>query len=490
VRFHTERPYSGAIENPKAKSELKDQQTDKKGVDIGELKDRLPSVDEIMAKEPLATVEKTSAFQKQIQTQHNELQQNVAALPDEKSIKQYEQRLKETTGGNIQSVDELQRRQKELEKLKDEIRADRDTLVNTRNQIRSAKEQANSQYKALLQAPSEDWNRLKTRYGLDSTGAGNITRLLFGDTAATWLQRLLSWTGQINRVLPDKSGTKTPVALKPERGEGRYIRFPSANPLPNFLIRKALLTLDLKAGNIELSVTDATHQPHILGRPMRLHASGKNLENAEQIQLDGIIDHVNPENAKDSLRWSVTGWNLSNVPISKEATLPLTLTNASSNLTGKVELKGQNLTADIKTAFRNTQWSSPAQDGWAGRVNKTLTSIKQFNLEVKIQGNLDSPQMSLRSDLDEQLKQAVAGELKNTQVELEQKLKTRLNAEVEKAAGPYKDQLVYLNNTEVTVEQRINQLDEMLKAELKSAVDSKKQEASDKLKDQLKGLKF
>jgi hypothetical protein len=61
---------------------------------------------------------------------------------------------------------------------------------------------------------------------------------------------------------------------------------------------------------------------------------------------------------------------------------------------------------------------------------------------------------------------------------------------VEKAAGPYKDQLVYLNNTEVTVEQRINQLDEMLKAELKSAVDSKKQEASDKLKDQLKGLKF
>ena len=76
------------------------------------------------------------------------------------------------------------------------------------------------------------------------------------------------------------------------------------------------------------------------------------------------------------------------------------------------------------------------------------------------------------------------------QAELEQKLKTRLNEEVAKAAGPHQDQLAFLTKTEGTVEQRINQLDEMLKAELKSAVDTKKQEAKDKLKDQLKGLKF
>jgi uncharacterized protein (TIGR03545 family) len=493
VRFHTERTRSGAIEKPKTKSEQseqKGQQADKPGINIGAIKDKLPSVDEIMAKEPLATLEKTNAFQTQIQTQRDELQQKVTSLPDEKTIKRYEQRLKETTGGNIQSVDELQRRQKELEKLKDEIRADRDALVSARNQIRSAKDQVNSQYKGLQQAPSQDWNHLKNRYGLNITGAGNVTQLLFGDSAATWLRRLLSWAGQINRILPGNGGEKPPEALKPARGEGRYVRFPASNPLPSFLVRKALLTLELKAGNLELSITDATHQPHILGRPMRLHASGKNLENADQIKFDGVIDHVKPANAIDSLQWSVSGWKLSNVAISKESNLPLTLTKARGNLSGNLELAGQNLSAGIDAAFKDTQWSSPSQEGWTGRVSKTITSVKQFNLDAKIQGNLSSPQMSLRSDLDEQLKQAVAGQLKTAQTELEQKLKARLNAEVEKTAGPYKDQLAYLTDTEGTVEQRIDQLDEMLKAELKSAVDSKKQEATDKLKDQLKGLKF
>jgi uncharacterized protein (TIGR03545 family) len=223
---------------------------------------------------------------------------------------------------------------------------------------------------------------------------------------------------------------------------------------------------------------------------MRLHASGKNLKNAEQILVDGVINHVNPEKSKDSVQWSVSGWQLENVSISKDADLPLTLTKANTNLSGKVELAGQNMIANIDAAFKNTQWSSPAQEGWAGRVTKTLASIQQFNLDGEIQGDLNAPKMSLRSDLDEQLKQAVAGQLKTAQAELEQKFKTRLNAELGKAAGPHQDQLAFLTETEGTVEQRINQLDEMLKAELKSAVDTKKQEAKDKVKDKLKGLKF
>jgi len=494
VRFHTERTKSGAIDKPSVKTPAEDKQPEKKGIDVDAMKEKLPTVDEIMAKEPLTTVEQTKAIQERIKSQRSELEQNVASIPDEDKIKQYEKRLKETTSGDIQSLDELQRREKELENLKDKIRADRDTLVKVRDQASGAKNEINNQYSALKQAPGEDWDRLKSKYGLTTTGAGNITRLLFGDAAATWLQRLLSWSNQIRRLLPsdtdsDKGG-KAPEPKKPERGAGRFVHFPTANPLPDFLVRKALLTMELKAGNIKLSLTDATHQPHILGRPMRLHASGKNLENVEQILLDGVIDHINPQSAKDSLQWSVSGWQLADVSISKDATLPLTLAKARTNLSGKVELNGENLAANIDAAFKNAQWSSPAQEGWAGRVIKTLTGIQQFNLDGKIQGDLNSPQLSLRSDLDEQLKQAAAGQLKTAQAELEQKFKARLNEEAAKAAGPHQEQLAFLTKTEGTVEQRINQLDEMLKAELKSAADTKKREVTDKVKDQLKGLKF
>lgn len=508
VRFHTKRTKSGAIEKRPAKKapESKPSAADsaKQQTDIGTIKDKFPSVEEIMAKEPLATVKNIKALETQIDTQRKELEQNLAALPDEKKINQYQLRLKETTGGKIESLDDLHDRENKLEKLKDEIRADRDSLVKVRDQIKGAKDSVRNQYNTLKQSPTEDWNRLKARYGFDITGAGNITRLFFGDKAAIWLQRLLSWAIQIHRLLPEKHGEKTPEVIKPARGEGRFIRFSSADPRPDFLVHKALLTLELGAGNenidgnttgieatqIELSVTDATHQPQILGRPMRLHASGKNLENAQHIQIDGVINHVNPENAKDSLQWSLSGWQLADVSLSKESTLPLTLTKARGNLSGTVQLTGRNLAADINASFHNTQWSSTAQENWQGRLFETITTVTQFDVDGQIQGDIDSPKMSIRSNLDEQLKNAITGQLRKAQAELEQKVKSRLNTEIETTAGPYKDHLAFLNNSQDSVDERINQLDEMLKAKLKSAVESQKQKATDQLKGKLKGLKF
>ena len=489
VRLNTERKTSGAVKMTTTKTKSQQPDAEKSTLDLSAEKDKLPSVDEILAKESLSTLEKTRAFEERIKSERTEFEKNLASLPDEEKLKQHEKRIKELTQSDIKSVEELNQRKQDLEKLKDDIRADRDALRKVRDQLKNAKGGLNQQYDALKKAPTEDWNRLKSRYGLNAIGASNVTGLLFGDNAQVWLNRILAWSEQAQRLLP--SGSKdTPQPVQPQRGSGRFINFATTNPLPDFLIRKTKLGLEITAGNIDLEIKDATHQPDILGRPMRLHAAGNQLQNAKDIKIDGVIDHVKPGATKDTITWSLNSFKMADVSISQSSSLPLTLTSALADIKGDIEIKGQALAANVDAKFNKANWSSTATEGWTGRVAKSLTSIHQFNLEGELQGNLSSPQISLRSDLDKQLKQAVAGQLKSAQSELETKFKTRLNDEIASMAGPYKDQLAFLTDKEGSIDQRVSNLDKLLKAELQSAVDSKKQEAEDKLKEKLKGIKF
>jgi uncharacterized protein (TIGR03545 family) len=488
LRFDTQRPYSGALRKPVATPKPTTKETTG-GFDFGAIKQKLPTVDDIVAREKLSSVELTKAFQANIKTQRSELKKSIAALPDEAVLKQQEQRIKELTSGQAQSLAELQKREKELEKLKDQIRAERDKIKAVRDQIHIAKQELTRQYQALQQAPAQDWERISSRYGLSAGGAGNIARLLFGDAAKTWFQRLSSWGAQVKRILPSGSD-KTPEPVQPSRGEGRLVHFPTNNPLPDFLIRHAALSLNLKAGDVALDVEDITHQPQILGRPMRIQGAGDNLRGLQSIKINGVIDHVNPAKIKDLLSWSFRGWQLSDIDVSKNPQLPLTIASTSADLTGKVVYGGKDFISDVDAKFQNTQWNTGVTEGWAGRVASMLKNIHQFTVDGKIQGDFKSPNITLRSDLDEQLKQAVSGQLKAAQKELQQKLQTRLNSEIEKAAGPYNEQLSFLTKAEDTAEQRIKQLDQSLKAELKSAIDQKKQQTTDKLKNKLKGLKF
>jgi len=489
MRFDTKRSHSGAISKPVAPPKPAEAEPGE-AASTTAIKDKLPSVDEIMGREKLSTVELTKTFQERVKNQRSEFEKNIAALPDEAAIKKHEKRIKELTGGQIKSLEELKTREKELEKVKDQIRADRDRIKAVRDQLHNAKNELNQQYQALQKAPAQDWERIKSQYGLDAGGVGNIARLLFGDAAKSWYQRLRSWANQAQRMLPSGS-EKTPEPVQPPRSKGRLIHFATTNPLPDFLIRHAALSMELQVGNILVDVKDITHQPQILGRPIRILAAADKLPKLQSIKIDGVIDHVHPDNIKDNLTWSFSGWQLSDIVVSKESTLPLNITSARADVSGKINYSGGNsLSTDVNAAFKNTQWNSSATEGWAGRVANTLKSINQFKVTGKIQGNLESPQITLRSDLDEQLKQAIAGQLKAAQNELQQKFVARLNSETEKAAGPYKDQVAFLTKSEETADQRINQLDEMLKAQLKSATEQQKQQATDKLKDKMKGLKF
>lgn len=490
VRFNSPRKTSGEI-TKKAATDGNDKDSDSMlPFELNAVKDKLPSVDDILAKEPLTTLNKATELRTTAKQKQDAINASVAELPTAEKLKDYEARIKQITSEKIESIDELQKRKQELDALKSDIRNDKQAIEKTRDELRDAKTNLGALYTELKNAPKEDIARILQRYGLDASGAANITQLIFGDKAKEWLSTAQTWYARLADFMPEGGGDAAPKKTAPPRGTGRFVHFPTQNPTPDFLVRKARLGIELPLGNFDVQIADATHQPNILGRPMTLLANAEKLSNANSINIDGVFDHVKPNDPSDNLKWRIDGWKLADVALSKSSALPLQLQRASVNVNGNLALKGPSLDGDVVAKFANAQWQSEAKDGWASQVAKTLATIDNFALNGKVQGKLSAPSISVSSDLDKQIKNAAVSQLKSKQGEFEQKLNARLAQEVEQSAGPYKDQLAALTQTEGSLDERINQIEAMLKTEMQSAVDSKKQEAEQKLKDKLKGLKF
>ena len=482
LRFNTPRKTSGAL--PKRAAAEKST-AGKPGIDLQAARDKLPSVDDILAREPLTTLSKAKALKQSTAEHKQAVAEAVAALPDQAQLKAYEQRINALTSGKIASVDDLQKRQAELKQLKADMANDKQAIEQARLTIRDARQSLTRQYDELKQAPAADLAMIRSRYGLDAGGAGNLSALLFGDTAKEWLELLRTWYGRLQGFLPESE--ETPPAVKPARGEGRFIHFAAAEPLPDFLIRHAGITAQLPIGDIGITLSDITHQPQLLGRPMRLHATGEKLKGAQSLSVDGVFDHVRPQAASDRLDWTLKGWQLADVELSGSDSLALALQQARVNLAGDATLRQGKLAANVDAAFSAAKWRSNAKQGWAEEVGKTIAAIDQFSVVGKLAGDIQAPDISLKSDLDRRIKQAATARLESKQTELEDKLRARLDSEIASVAGPYKEQLALLTQSEGSLDQRVKQLEKMLKTELQSAVDTQKEKAQQRLEDKLKG---
>lgn len=494
LQFNTARKTSGAIERPAQFDDAVSTSASPASdfsAELAAFQDKLPSVEEVLGNEKLVTVERATALKTRVEKDQAELEQALAAVPDEQKLKQYADQIAKLTQGEIKSLEDLQARKAELDRIKADIKRDKEALLALRDKLKSAKEGLSADFAALKDAPQADLAQLKSRYSLGGEGTSGLARLLFGDTVTYWLRLLQSWYQRLSPWLPEASNEQVSAAeVEPERGSGRLIHFPTVHPLPDFLIKLASIDGKFEQGNVHFAARDITHQPHILGRPIQIDAAGMDLANIKRIAVTGTLDHTHPEKPNDTLNWTVQQWRLADVALSQSATLPLSLARAVTDVTVTTTLLAGELEAEGGATFREATLSSTASDGLAGHLAKALSGIHDFDLGASLSGPFTAPNISLRSNLDTKLKNIVSGKVKEKQAELEQKLAARLNAQVDGIAGPYNERIKILTQNEGSLDQRLAKLEEMAKTELKSVTDAKRDEVKGTLKEKLKGIKF
>lgn len=443
----------------------------------------LPPVSEVLGREELLVSSRAAALQSGYAEEQAKVDAAIAALPDAAQRQQFQERYNRATAAKPKTLEEFNRQKQELEQLQKELKGVKDNLEQGRKQVALSKQRLQEQWAALKAAPGEDLRRLSAKYSLSAEGGLNISRLLFGEKVGGWATTALQW---YRRIEPFIASGDEVEEQKVQRAEGRYIRFPSKDPLPDFLLRKAQLQATLPFGEVEGVLRDVTHQPAIIGRPATLHAAASQLSGAKAFKLDASFNHVNTASAKDEVTFSLQGLKLEPIALSSRPEFPLTLAQAASDISGKVTLQQGQLDARFDGAFSNARFEGKGGEGLAGEIATALATIDRFNIQGSASGELGAPQVSLSSDLDKRLSEQLNQRLKAKQAEFEQELRAQLQQRIAGPQGEYQEKLAALQNLEAELDQRLAENKKMLEAK----VESFKGGASKQLDDKLKGLKF
>ncbi|MCD8523978.1 MAG: TIGR03545 family protein [Saccharospirillaceae bacterium] len=478
LQFNTARSTSGALEKAAEQEEAVAEPRAEKDQSSSVLNSvELPSVDDILAREPLRTEQAGNAFQQSYSNHKKAVDDALGKVPDDQALKAYEQELKALTSGSFQSLDDFKARKKKLDELKARFKQDKAAITTAKNALADARNDISDNLKALKAAPGEDLENIRNKYQLSAGGAANMSALLFGEQAGEWSEKALYWYEKVKPYLAkDEAGTATEEDSPKAPRDGRFVHFPSDNPWPGFLLRNAQLTASTASGNMLINAQDITSEPAVLGRPMRIHINGSGLKQVEDLSADIVLDHRKTPGT-DTLTLNIKDWQLRDMNLGVAGA---SLASSLVQVQALAVVSQGKLNAQGDAQFVRTQFSSQGKTTVARELGLALAKVQQFDVNAKASGNITAPEFSLGSDLDKQLNAAFGARLSEKQAQLEAKLQTKLEQKLQSYIGDYAGKLGEFNQLEGSLERRLNKVSELAGQNLEDYQAQKEREAREK----------
>jgi len=495
LKFDTPRQHPGALKSASAEPGEKSRPSarEKAAQALAGAGVELPSITEVLKKEPLLVTQRSDELKSTYADEKAKLEALQASIPDDKKRQAYQQRIQTLTESKPQTLAEFNQRKQELDQIKKELTQVKQTLSEAKQKVLQSKQTLQQKLSQLKAAPGDDWQRLSGKYSLSQGGALNLSGLLFGNKVQSWSAKALHWYAMAKPYLGSESKA-TEEEAKPERASGRYIRFPSNHPTPDFLIRKARLQVALPFGEVDGVLRDVTPDPQILGRPATLKVDASKLQGADRLIVDGVFDHIKPEQPQDVVTVRLNALQLDKVQLVSQQNFPMSLTHAVSDLNGKATLRGNAIEARFNGQFHQAKFTTEATEGLAGEIAKAIATIDTFTIDGGIDGTLGAPRFSLNSDLDKRLSQQLQQRLRAKQTEFEQKLRTALEERIAGPQGEYAGKLKDWDSVQGELQTQLDAYEKMLQAKVSNVQDKAKSDAEQKAKENLKkgleGLKF
>lgn len=416
LAFNTARKSSGALSTRKKTKQQKD---DGAGFGASLPGLDLPDPDTIIAERRDEIDREIESIQSNLSALENKWKKKQDELPDKNKLDAYQQRWDELKDANM-----LQR-VAGIKKLRDDIKDDLDLIESLDDDLKQDMKTVKSELKRAQKLPGEQADKLLNDVGL---GEGGFIRSLFGKEIGTWVNR---GTALLQQISSDSESTAEPP--KPPRGEGRWIEFAAADPIPDFLLQNGKLqgALPIAGQTIEFDGTLAnlTHQPKRWKLPATLAMKGSSAEGAS-FTLNGLSDHRGTQ-ASDSLDYQLQQLPLLDLALSGNEQLSLLLQSGLLNSLGKLQLNdGQlQLTTDTQLQQLAIETQSSESGKMVELVSQALQSVDGFDLQVNGSGSIAEPDISISSSLDQMLQKSLSSQLGEQTAELKQQLSSRINSE-------------------------------------------------------------
>jgi len=434
VRLDTPRKVSGRLpDRPEPKKPEKDK--DKKEGRLIELpKLSVSSVDDILKQEKLKTVEEVERFRSDIKAEREKYEALLKTLPDKQKLAGYQDRIKNLKGSK--SLGSLFGAANEVSAVKKDIENDINQLKNVKGDLQGKVAEYQNRLVRLKDLPMEDFQRLKEKYSLSSQGLGNMALLLFGPQYGEWISKGISLYEKARPYLTkSNAGPEKVEEAAPVRGKGIDIKFREYEPIPDFLARIARVSLLLDVGDLKGEIRDIASDQTIYGKPVSFLFSGRKLKMINEVSFQGSLDRTAVNQAVDTVSGRFTGYRISDAVLSKDSGFPITLKNASADISLDLQIRNQQIESKVVSRLDSVVFSTGdtgENDLLRSAIRDALAGISQFQIKAGLTGTLEKNDVKVESDIDKVMGNAVKNAVTKQAKVFEDKLKQQLT---EKTGG-------------------------------------------------------
>jgi len=464
VRLDTPRKVSGFIERKKSKSPEKKSEKEKKSfITIPRLS--MEDAQSVLKKESLKTLEEVERFQKDIKTEQENLQKLLTTLPNQKKFEGYKERINSLKSGGG-SLGSLFGAAKEVDAVKNDIEKDMNSLKNAKSDLQGKMSEYKVRLEKLKNMPMEDLNRLKNKYSISSKGLGNMAFLLFGSKYGDWVTKGISLYEKAKPYMEkSESAAKEPEELEPKRGEGVDIKFEEDNPVPDFLIRLARVSLDLEAGRVGGEVMNIASDQVVHGKPVTFQFSGEKMQNMGKIRVEGSVDRTIPAQAVDTVTGQFEDYRFASMDISSDSALPITLKKALADVQVGIKIQNERIESSLNSGLKSVvieTGDSDDQDPVRLAIKDALSEISKFQIAAELDGTLEDYDIKIKSDIDRVMKDAIGNVVKKQVKLFEKKLKQAITEKTGNLLGGLDSNMAGFGSIEKEIGNRLNLGDGLL----------------------------
>jgi len=451
---------------------------------------QLPDVKTLLNDSNLLTVKATTQLQDSYKIEQAKLKALKTQLPNKAKLKSYQDKVKALGKMKVNSLADIEKIKTEFDKIKAEFKTDQALVKKAKQQVLESKQLLSKQVEQLKDAPNKDWQQIEKTYQLESLDTEDFAHILFGEQAREYVEKAQWAYDMISPLMANMKDDATTVSENKSHAKGRFIYFKEEAPLPSILIKKALLSVQLEQGEVNIKGSELTHQHWLRGKDSLIDISS--IDNGE-LKLNSKFNVTQSGDFNADGKWLAQDRQLSNAQLTKSKALTLSLSSAKLDGTGSFKLINNEVIAANHLSLNQASYDGQANSKITKLLLETINSLDSLTVDIGVNGELNKPSFTIASSLNNALtgafKQQVAGKLGD----FKQKINKGLNDKLVNALKLGDSQTTELLDLEALLTDTDKALadlknSDIVKQQQKKLEDKVKNKAKDKLKDKLGDL--
>ncbi|NMP32233.1 TIGR03545 family protein [Thalassotalea sp. M1531] len=395
---------------------------------LDDMQQNLPDPQSLLDNANLRTVKQAKKLEQTYATEKENLAKIKQNLPDKEKLKSFEHRVKALSKVKVKSLADLEKIKKDFEQLKAEFKQEQAQIKAMKEQVLASKENLATDITALKDAPKQDWQDISTKYQLQTIEAEDFAHLIFGDKARDYYQ----WAEIALTHIKSSSEQKASSQASQVNDNGRFVHFDEQQPLPEFWLKKAELSLALGQGNYRVNLEDITHQHWLINKQSKLNVVANEAGKLGELNADAQFA-LNAKQVVTAIgSWSVQNLPLNDIELQNSTAFNLELVKAMLAVVGQFDINNGQLALRSDFALAENEFSGNAESKLANILIDTLSSTDNLSLALSADGDWLSPTWQLDSSLNNLLSDAFKGQVSAKLNEFQSTLTSGLN---EKAAS-------------------------------------------------------